>query len=127
MRRLTRMSGLVLWALAVVAAMVTIRESWITATVAHTLGHGAASYLQAAWSGFRVTVFAPYYWIALAVLSAAQWRWPAQHDHRGPSQAVAEDGAWFVCSTALTVTLLGACLAPLKFAYQHLTAARPST
>lgn len=84
----------------------------------------AASYVRTAWHGFYATVFDPFYWIALALLAVAQLLWPAEREKSRPSSAVAEDAAWFVFSTILTVTLLGACLAPLNLAYQHVAGGR---
>ena len=121
MRRLKAMSRSCWWAVALAAAAATIRVFWMTVNAARTLDlQAVASYVRTAWSGFDATLADPYYWLALAGLAAAQWLWPAQRDNRGVSHAVAEDGAWFVFSTALTVTLLGACIAPLKLAYQQL-------
>jgi sterol desaturase/sphingolipid hydroxylase (fatty acid hydroxylase superfamily) len=62
--------------------------------------------------------------IALAVLAALQMLWPAERDKRRPSGAVAEDAAWFLFSTLLAVTILGACLAPLNMAYRHVAGGR---
>jgi len=108
-------------AIALTATLVLIRLVWISAAHAHPWHSPAVeSYVRTAWSGFRATVFDPFYWIALAALSIAQLLWPAERDKRRPSHSVAEDAAWFVFSTVLIVTLLGACIAPLNLAYQHL-------
>jgi sterol desaturase/sphingolipid hydroxylase (fatty acid hydroxylase superfamily) len=83
-----------------------------------------ASFVRTAWSGWRAVVLDPFYWLFLAALSVLQLFWPAERDHRLPNRALAEDAMWFVFSTALVVTLLGACLAPLNVAYQHLAGGR---
>jgi sterol desaturase/sphingolipid hydroxylase (fatty acid hydroxylase superfamily) len=82
------------------------------------------SFVRTAWNGWREAVLDPYYWLFLAGLSVLQLFWPAARDHRLPNRALAEDAMWFVFSTVLVVTLLGACLAPLNLAYEHLAGGR---
>jgi sterol desaturase/sphingolipid hydroxylase (fatty acid hydroxylase superfamily) len=82
------------------------------------------SYVSSAWHGWRATVLDPFYWAFLAALAALQLLWPAQQDQRRPSRALAEDAVWFLFSTLLVVTLLGACLAPLNLVYQHVAGGR---
>ncbi len=102
-----------------------IRDVWVAgAHISSGRQSAVASYVRTAWHGFCATVFDPFYWIALALLAVAQLLWPAERDKSRPSSAVAEDAAWFVFSTILTVTLLGACLAPLNLAYQHVAGGR---
>jgi sterol desaturase/sphingolipid hydroxylase (fatty acid hydroxylase superfamily) len=108
-------------AIVILATLLLIRVGWIGAAHVSSAPHSSiASYLRTAWFGFRATVFDPFYWVALAGLSVAQLLWPAERDHSRPSHSVAEDTAWFVLSTVLIVTLLGASIAPLNLAYQHL-------
>ena len=113
-RRCWSTLALVVWVLLLRVASVVVLQlhPWQS--------HAVASYFRGAWSGFRATAFDPFYWVGLGVLSVAQLLRPAQRDKRGPSHSLAEDAAWFVFSTALAVTLLGACIAPLNLAYRHL-------
>ena len=99
-----------------------MRAAWTAALhMAHARQIDAIpSFVRTAWNGWREVVLDPSYWLFLAGLSMLQLFWPAERDHRLPNRALAEDAMWFVFSTALVVTLLGACLAPLNLAYQHL-------
>ena len=107
--------------LAFVVSALLFRVAWVLAAQLHPWQHHAVtSYVRSAWSGFRATVFDPFYWVGIGVLSVAQLLWPAQRETRGPSHSLAEDAAWFVFSTVMVVTLLGACIAPLNLGYQHL-------
>jgi sterol desaturase/sphingolipid hydroxylase (fatty acid hydroxylase superfamily) len=108
--------------IAFAAALILIRAIWVAGAQHAGLwqSHAVASYVRSAWSGFRATVFDPFYWIAIGALSVAQLLWPAERDKRRPSHSVAEDAAWFVFSTVLIVTVLGASIAPLNLAYEHL-------
>jgi len=67
----------------------------------------------------------PFYRAFLVFLSVLQFVWSAQRDQRRPSRARADDKVRVVCSTLFVVTLLGASLAPLNRAYQHLTGGSP--
>ena len=103
-----------------------MRAAWTAAPqIAHARHIDAIpSFARTAWNGWRQVVLDPSYWIFLVGLSVLQLFWPAERDHRLPNRALAEDAMWFVFSTALVVTLLGACLAPLNLAYQHLAGGR---
>jgi sterol desaturase/sphingolipid hydroxylase (fatty acid hydroxylase superfamily) len=103
-----------------------IRAAWAAAPHVAQVRHIDAipSFFRTAWNGWREVVLDPFYWLFLAGLSVLQLFWPAERDHRLPNRALAEDAMWFVFSTALVVTLLGACLAPLNVAYEHLAGGR---
>jgi len=106
-------------------SLLVMREIWSAASLAW---HSPAldSYLRSALRVCSARLLDPFCWVLLALVSVLQLVWCAQRDKRRLfSPAPTEDKVGVVCSTLFVVAVLGASLAQLNVAYQHLTGGLP--
>ncbi|HTZ07602.1 MAG TPA: sterol desaturase family protein [Acidimicrobiales bacterium] len=70
--------------------------------------------------GLADSTLNPWYWGFVALLTFAQWRWPARRDERALSVDVAVDAVWFVMGNALQLTVVAVTLGAASVAYTRL-------
>ena len=83
----------------------------------HTSVHAVAA---SVWKGLSLSTFNPWYWAFVAVLTIAQWFWPARRDQRSFSVDMAVDAVWFVMGNAMQFTVVAVTLGAVTVAYAQL-------
>ena len=78
--------------------------------------HGtvSAGVFSSVWTGWRESVWEPWFGIFIVALWALQWRYPARREERALSNGLAQDLAWFLLSPILAVTFISAYLVVLS-------------
>ena len=85
----------------------------------HLHQRAAGSFLGDVVKGWSLTVLHPAYWIFLAVLMAAEWRWPACTGEGLLSVGGAQDLAWLLLAPLFGLTIVAAYLSVLEWVYVH--------